>query len=467
MKWTRKWNLRGRIAAMAIIAFALLLAGCGRKPGESGESSNKGTVESAEQKLPFDKAQETPRKYQYDYAKLYGGMQGLPLVEEDQAMAEGKILLTLQTALPNPWLKDSVNGFNRQSTDYFIRLEETYGEGVEDRLSMELAAGRGPDLFDGSVFSISESVLQKGVLVDLAPGLDAMGITDEDYFPAVRALCMGDKVYGIRTHLTPSGYSIRESVLGNREQPDIETLVEKLYTYPDQKAVWWSGARSERILEYLLSGSENLWGMIDWEKGTCDFSGELFARILEIAKRYADPERKSQGEEERELVGFYIPVQYSRKQVESEGKVIINHLFDDGNYPAYESIGAVVMLNANSKHQEGAWEFLNYLLSEEGQGYSASINSLAVNKEMSRSCFEYHQKLVEEGRMQTSADFTPEAIEELYVFTEQGRDMPLRTKEILDIIYEEAQSFCDGDKPLEEVCNTIQKRVWIYINERM
>lgn len=147
--------------------------------------------------------------------------------------------------------------------------------------------------------------------------------------------------------------------------------------------------------------------------------------------------------------------------------MIINHLFDDGNYPAYESNGAVVMLNANSKHQEGAWEFLNYLLGEEGQGYSASINSLAVNKEMSRSCFEYHQKLVEEGRMQTSADFTPEAIEELYVFTEQGRDMPLRTKEILDIIYEEAQSFCDGDKPLEEVCNTIQKRVWIYINERM
>ena len=64
--------------------------------------------------------------------------------------------------------------------------------------------------------------------MDLAPGLDAMGITDEDYFPAVRALCMGNKVYGIRTHIVPSGYTIRESVLGSREQPDIETLVEKL-----------------------------------------------------------------------------------------------------------------------------------------------------------------------------------------------------------------------------------------------
>ena len=125
------------------------------------------------------------------------------------------------------------------------------------------------------------------------------------------------------------------------------------------------------------------------------------------------------------------------------------------------------MLNANSEHQEGAWEFLKYVLGEEGQGYSAGTSSLAVNKEMSRSCFEYHLKLLEEGRMQTNADFTPEAIEKLFAFTEQGRDMPLRTKEILDIIYEEAQSFCDGDKPLEEVCDVIQRRVQIYISETM
>ena len=106
-------------------------------------------------------------------------------------------------------------------------------------------------------------------------------------------------------------------------------------------------------------------------------------------------------------------------------------------------------------------------MGEEGQGYAADTTSLAVNREMFRSCFEYYQKLLEEGRMQTNADFTPEAIEELYVFTEQGHDIPLRTKEILEIIYEEAQSFCDGDKPLDEVCNVIQKRVQIYISETM
>lgn len=255
---------------------------------------------------------------------------------------------------------------------------------------MELMAGRGPDIFDGSVFNVSESIPKKGVLADLAPGLDAMAITDEEYFPAVRALRMGNAVYGICTRILPHGYSIRESVLGSREQPDIESLVEKLYTYPDQKAVWRAYARCEIIIEYLLSDSEDLWGMIDWEKETCDFSGELFAKMLEIAKRYADPEGKSWETEERWLVYFYSLVSNSPKQLESKGKVIIN-------YPAYERIGAVLMLNANSEHQEGAWEFLEYVLSEEGQGCSANITSLAVNREMSRSYFEYSLKLLEEG----------------------------------------------------------------------
>ena len=69
--------------------------------------------------------------------------------------------------------------------------------------------------------------------------------------------------------------------------------------------------------------------------------------------------------------------------------------------------------------------------------------------------------------MRGTSDITPEAVEELFAFTEQSRSTPLRTKEILAIIYEEAQTYCDGDKPLEEVCDVIQKKVQIYISENI
>lgn len=457
---------KGRIATMAILTFSLLLAGCGREIAESEGQSTQQTISAdSEERETTDRTEETQRQFQYD-EKLF--TLDLPVVTEEQAMAEGKTLLTLQPHLANTWLKETVNGFNRQSADYFIRLEEPMGESDEERLSVEIIAGRGPDIISGNVLKVNESILKKGVLVDLAPGLDAMGITDEEYFSAFRTLRMGDSVYGIHAYLSPTGRSIRESVLGSREQPDLETLVEKLYTYPDQEAVWWGGAQSEAILEQLLSCSENLWGMIDWEKGTCDFSGELFAKILEIAKRYADPEGTAREASERWLVFFYAPMVNPLKELESEEKVIINYPFDDGNYPAYYRLNDALMLNANSKHQEGAWEFFEYLLGEEGQCYvSAYGNSITANKEMSRSVIETDLKLLEEGRMQTTMDYSPEEIEARFAFVEQGRQVPLRTKEILAIIYEEAQTFCNGDKPLEEVCDIIQKRVQIYISETM
>lgn len=457
---------KGRIATMAILTFSLLLAGCGREITESEGQSTQQTISAdSEERETTDRTEETQRQFQYD-EKLF--TLDLPVVTEEQAMAEGKTLLTLQPHLANTWLKETVNGFNRQSADYFIRLEEPMGESDEERLSVEIIAGRGPDIISGNVLKVNESILKKGVLVDLAPGLDAMGITDEEYFSAFRTLRMGDSVYGIHAYLSPTGRSIRESVLGSREQPDLETLVEKLYTYPDQEAVWWGGAQSEAILEQLLSCSENLWGMIDWEKGTCDFSGELFAKILEIAKRYADPEGTAREASERWLVFFYAPMVNPLKELESEEKVIINYPFDDGNYPAYYRLNDALMLNANSKHQEGAWEFFEYLLGEEGQCYvSAYGNSITANKEMSRSVIETDLKLLEEGRMQTTMDYSPEEIEARFAFVEQGRQVPLRTKEILAIIYEEAQTFCNGDKPLEEVCDIIQKRVQIYISETM
>lgn len=166
MTGIRQWNPKGRMTAMAVLVFTLLLAGCGKEAAWSAEPSDKSVEESPEQTVSAeidepettDAAQETSGQFQYD-EKLFA--LGLPVIEEDQAVAEGKTLLTLQASLVNPWLKYSIAGFNRQSTDYFVRLEETYDEDVEERLSVELMAGRGPDIITGSVMNVSESILKK------------------------------------------------------------------------------------------------------------------------------------------------------------------------------------------------------------------------------------------------------------------------------------------------------------------
>lgn len=219
------------------------------------------------------------------------------IVTEEQAREQGQGILTMQVTSAGDYITNSVAGFNRQSDNYYILIQEIgFGESLRicrERTIAELIAGRGPDIFEGDTFpTINESVLEKGILMDLAPLLDTLEITDEKYFPAVRALTFGEHVYGFCTSVKPDGYWMLESVLGGRDQPDIETLVDRLYSYPDQKAVWRQYAPYYMIPDYLLGGSEDMWGMIDREAGRCDFSGDLFAKILEITKRYGDPEGK-------------------------------------------------------------------------------------------------------------------------------------------------------------------------------
>lgn len=467
--WNRK-KRRYRTIGMVILLSALVLAGCGKGTGESGEMSADAGKDTEGQDKESGSKKESSEAPEYDYEKMFEQMSGQSVVTEEQAKEKGRIILTLQHSAASSWLQDAIDGFNRQSDDYYIRLEESgWGEALEtcrDRMSVEIAAGRGPDIFTGDVFVVNESILKKGVVENLAPWMDAMGITDEKYFPAVRALSVEDKVYGISPIASQSGYWIQDSVLGSGEKPDIETLVEKVYAYPDQEAVWRPYVSSLFILDYFLNGSEDLWGMIDWEKGKCDFTGDMFAKMLEIAKRYADPEGKS----EKGITGWYDPYWdfEELEQLKSEGKVMIDFPFDDGFYPRYSTYN-MLMLNANSEHLDGALKFLEYLLGE-GQFYCAEMGADPVNKQMYESYTDWFvdvcSSFSEEQITSHTFILTEEKVDEIRDYYERARYFPTRTDEILEIIYEEAESFFNGDKTREAVCGIIQNRVQLYLDER-
>lgn len=464
-------------AGLAVLLFSCTFtAGCGRyeETGQQPEQTEalsesitaSGETEQKEETVPEDKTE--PFRFNPDL--IYGAAQGI--VTESQAREQGRDILTLQVTFADDMITNSVAGFNRQSDNYYILIQEIgFGESLRtcrERTIIELIAGRGPDIFEGDTFpTINESVLEKGILMDLAPLLDTLEITDEKYFPAVRALTFGEHVYGFCTSVKPDGYWMLESVLGGRDKPDIETLVDRLYSYPDQEAVWRQYAPYYMILDYLLGGSEDMWGIIDWEAGRCDFSGDLFAKILEITKRYGDPE----GIGQTAITGWYKPGYEIREGVESEGKVILDYPFDDGWYP-YCRTSYALMVNSNTKYPEGTHEFIKYLLGEEGQTYAAagSISSgLPVSRDMADSYKDWELKTNEEGKSHyyPTMEGTKEMADELKNYAERARYLPLKTEEIMSIIIEEADMFFSGDKTLDAVCDLIQNRVQLYLDENM
>lgn len=386
------------------------------------------------------------------------------------------------------WFSKQINSFNQQNETYHVIVEDDTGDDLEElaRLtSVQIASGKGPDILCGGLMKeYIPGMLEKGALEDLRPFMEKSGIREEDFFPfTFDTWRSGDTICGI-SPASPSltGYCMDSSVLGGTEEPDIEALTDALLA-GQEKAIFLKRYDSGKLLELLLRGTETLWGMVDWENRSCDFNGELFQKLLEVAKRYGDDGNPGEISciAERRSLGA---IQYfdDRQEREENGKVICGVLFDDGCHAAVEPDSALA-INANSSNKEGAWEFISFLLGEEAQsgesgvpvsrkGYDAWVERQKKRFAGGKREEEIHCNLMPDGSyayqgtvVYTEADVADEIIEEYTEMMEDTRTYSLRTAPILAIIREEAEDYFQGNKSPEEVSRLITNRVQLYLDE--
>lgn len=385
------------------------------------------------------------------------------------------------------WLSEQVNSFNQQSEIYHVVIDAYTGTDLDElaRLtSVQIASGKGPDILCGGLMQeYIPGMLEKGALEDLRPYMERSGIREEDFFPLTfDTWRSGDKICGI-SPASPSltGYCMDSSVLGGTAEPDIETLVDALLARKED-AILLKGYDSRKLLEFLLKGTETLWGMVDWEKGSCDFGGELFMKILEVAKRYGDSGNRGDIYciARKRRFGA-VPYFEDSQELEKNGKVVCGVLFDDGCHAAVESDSALA-INANSSNKEGAWEFISFLLGEEVQSGDSGVPvsrkafDIWTKRQKERLADEKLEEMIYEvlpdgtyeymGKtIYTEADVTDEIIEEYTGMLEDTRTYPIRTVSILAIISEEAEDYFQGIKGPEEVSRLITNRVQVYLDE--
>ena len=396
----------------------------------------------------------------------------VPLGESIEGAEDGageeKTVITLATAVglgggDSGEYDRLVEQFNRENEKYRVELRTChYGEELgtmRDRMAVEMGAGGGPDLVTEDVFPVSQEIMDSGMLVDLTPYLEAGGMTREKYFPGYASAMSGERIYGVSMNQIAQGCWVDEAVLGDREPPeDLETLVDMLLEYPGHGSLLGPSVRSRYILKHLLEGSEDLWGMIDWEDHTCDFTVPLFSKVLEVTKRYREDGKKGY----EPVMALYIVdmFQPSSETLSSyPGAVPIGFFFDDGAHYKYQVNTNTLMINANTENLEGAYAFLSYVLSKRGQSFSLE----PVHKEIWEDRYQYWLDLIEKGT--GYATLNEETRKEALEAYEDARFAPRRTEEILEIVYEVADSYFEGDKSKEEVIELIQNRVQLYLNE--
>ena len=329
-------------------------------------------------------------------------------------IGEDREIIVLRTNGADEWLKEQVVAFNQQSGEYCIVLEERLEENAADledvksfreRTELEIGAGKGADIIASSAVNDAHTLLEKGAFADLTPFMDASGLSEEDFFPAAFSGWKDDGgTYGIRVMAMLSQFWLDQEVVGERSVSNIEEMIDCLLDY-EEEAVLMKGRyySAAGLLRFFMKYSESLCGMVDFENGSCDFSGEVFEKMLEAAKRYGYDEKK-----ELKAIGGIVEYHNYYNFCDDEflskiGWVPVGFMSDDGGHPEISSY--VLTINANSDRQEGAWEFLCYLLGEEAQSrfYVEEENAfwLYVHFPINRNVFEElcgrHKEVINES----------------------------------------------------------------------
>ena len=405
---------------------------------------------------------------------------------ERKAIDREREIITVRGDLRfSSWMKDQINLFNQSNDSYYVVVEEP-GEGVDDsdfltETNLQLASGKGADIIcSWAVDSDVSGLIEKGVFADLAPMLEASGLREKDYFAAAFAPWRdGGKIYGIVPNMILWTFTLDKEVLNGREELTIETLVDSMLEFEGDR-VFMSYVDGEWILEYFLQGSGNLWGMVNWEKGTCDFSGELFSKMLRAAKRYANDGRHQYPAIADSHLWYNLYYFDTTEALAAKNQINVGIFFDDGHHAEaiLNNASFAMGINAESEHMEGAWEFLSFLLGEAQSIISYGDTVLPVNRtafdRLAQKELEYGETLesYHNGKLYTvfipgrnGEVVTEDMVEEMRQMLSDARCVPYQVKPLIAIIKEEAAYYFNGVKDMDQVIGTIQNRVQLYLDE--
>lgn len=378
-----------------------------------------------------------------------------------------------------------IQKYNEQSDEFHVELK-LYGsetgkksEAIEE-MNRDLLQGKGPDLFELSRHSIP-NLISQGVLEDMRPYFESSDqVKEEDIVASVlQVLGTEGKLYAI----TPS-FSIRclISLSGYSTDGGMSTQQCMKLAEDNPESVLKMYASQYSMLDLLISADMD--HFINWQDGTCAFNNEEFIHILDtVSKWKADTGNMdlNTGIKDAEAL-------YDKQALLTFGNIgsMVNYLqiknaFEDfasiSGWPNKEgeakyqfNFGSLFGIVSDSQHKDGAWDFMEYLLSD---SYQKSLvdTGLPVVKNYFEEAL---TKGMDQGALYMNS-YTGEADKDLVPALEDQEAVrriadsiyydQLRTGAVNDILLEETAPVFNGSKTAQEAAEIIQSRISMYLKE--
>lgn len=384
-------------------------------------------------------------------------------------------------------MDDLVRRYNRQSGKYkvVILYPEEKIEGWQQsnellkEIELQLLRGEGPDLIQIDGLD-TKSMVSKGVFEDL-----------EDYYKSSEKICWEDILEPVREACLVLGENVLVIPYFALESMLIKDEVEREDWTP------WKflevTQRDGAVLHPEASQLEAFWycmgvrlegRFINYEKRECYFDTAEFQKVLEECSKWKGAEPPVVIAPQGETVTVVEP---------QDWLLSITYLSDTSLYigrmrnanwlgmPGWEGAQNIIVpqetfaINSASRNKEGAWDFLEFVLSEElqdtiDQDFPVRTDSFDkylaysyANPEDSNDAFSY---VVESRLVPTEEDFI--AIRDM-VSNAVSRDAmswaSMDNDPVRVILEEEVGMYFSGDATVEETVKKIQSRVTLYLNE--
>lgn len=404
--------------------------------------------------------------------------------------------------------------FNKQSEKYTIEVRdyapsiEWTEEGASDtyydavtRLYLDVMANKAPDMLVAKDVNL-DVFAEKGIIADLSPFLEkSEAVGREDVFESVlNAHVKNDILCTIPAYFTVTTVVGRAAELGETPGWTLDEMLAYAGKYPD--ADIYSRINRSTLLHYSIRADMDSY--VDFESGECYFDTTEFKEVLEFAASYSDAVDFTKSEAEvlanhealLSMQTFGQPQDWQISEMKFAEPICAIGFPTSNSNGILADGGKGVCISANSPYQDGAWSFIEFLLSEEQQQKYVKEKLYIYDMQfpMRHSAFDAMMEAVmtpdylcdEAGNILLDGETPMElpkasvssgsGVYEIYAMSQEEADRLLSMidhidglmaydQQLLKIVFEEVAPYFEGKKTADEVMDIIQNRAQIYMKE--
>ena len=405
--------------------------------------------------------------------------------------AQKQIVVLGTIGEPEEGLRRQVMAFNQESSRYRITIKQyiSYDEKLSalSQLNTDILSGKMPDILLLDSEMPLQSYISKNLLADVGKLMEEDGELDSGQFleNVLDAFRVNGTLYYVAPAFCVDTLVAKRSKAGDRTGWNQEEFFTVMAGLSEGTEMMSETSRYTYLQDYMrVCGRE----YVDMAQGTCNFRSEAFrdtlifsATLPEYAEKFQLEENSydSRYTEDRALLQ---PVTIC--SIPDLAQQIYGCMGEDISYVGYPAesregscirvCGMSFALSARSDKLDGAWEFVRTFLTEDFQRdglYGVNGKSLPIRRDI----FAERAKTAatQEGYCFINDEYmlvppmTQEQIDRVVDFIKGLHNRAFEDEVIMNIIYEEAESFFRGQKTAEYAAGMIQNRVQLYLDEGM